>query len=48
VHGVSNNQFKRLDISNARQILGYAPEDNAFQISKRSDMIPRRPDEPDV
>ncbi len=27
-HGVSNNQFKRLDISDARELLGYAPEDD--------------------
>jgi nucleoside-diphosphate-sugar epimerase len=47
VQGVSDNQLKRMDISNAREVLGYAPEDNAFQISGiRID--PRRPDEPDV
>ena len=27
-HGVSDNRFKRLDISDARQILGYAPQDD--------------------
>jgi NAD(P)-dependent dehydrogenase (short-subunit alcohol dehydrogenase family) len=27
-HGVSNNRFKRLDISDARQVLGYAPVDD--------------------
>lgn len=48
VQGVSDNQFKRMDISNAREILGYAPQDNAFQISSRVDLAPRRPDEPDV
>jgi len=29
-HGVSNNRWKRLDISDGREILGYNPEDNAF------------------
>lgn len=48
VQGVSDNQFKRLDIRNAREILGYAPKDNAFQISTRIDMEPRPPDSPDV
>lgn len=48
VQGVSDNQFKRMDISNARELLGYAPEDNAFQISSKIQMAPRRPDEPDV
>jgi nucleoside-diphosphate-sugar epimerase len=48
VHGVSDNQFKRLDISHAREVLGYAPEDNAFQISSRVQIDPRRPDDPDV
>ncbi|MGN6625921.1 MAG: NAD-dependent epimerase/dehydratase family protein [Tepidisphaeraceae bacterium] len=27
-HGVSDNAFKRLDISNARALVGYAPEDD--------------------
>jgi nucleoside-diphosphate-sugar epimerase len=48
VQGVSDNQFKRMSIGNAREQLGYAPEDNAFQISTKIDMAPRRPDEPDV
>lgn len=29
--GVSNNRFKRMDISNARALVGYAPLDDAFQ-----------------
>lgn len=29
VHGLSDNRFKRLDITNAREILGYAPEDDS-------------------
>jgi nucleoside-diphosphate-sugar epimerase len=31
-HGVSNNRWKRLDISDARAILGYKPEDDAFAL----------------
>jgi nucleoside-diphosphate-sugar epimerase len=31
-HGVSNNRWKRLDISDARQQLGYEPQDDAFTI----------------
>jgi nucleoside-diphosphate-sugar epimerase len=31
-HGVSNNRWKRLDISDARAILGYTPEDDAFAL----------------
>ena len=48
VQGVSDNQLKRMDISNARKLLGYDPQDNAFQISSKIEMAPRRPDEPDV
>lgn len=32
-HGVSNNRFKRLDITDARAILGYAPEDDVFALA---------------
>ena len=28
--GVSNNRWKRMDISDAREIIGYEPEDDAF------------------
>lgn len=31
-HGVSNNRWKRLDISDARAALGYEPEDDAFAL----------------
>jgi hypothetical protein len=31
-HGVSNNRWNRLDISDARQQLGYEPQDDAFAI----------------
>ena len=30
-HGLSNNTFKRLDISDARELVGYAPEDNFLE-----------------
>lgn len=29
LHGLSNNRFKRLDISDARELVGYDPEDDA-------------------
>jgi nucleoside-diphosphate-sugar epimerase len=48
VQAVSDNQFKRMDISNAREILGYQPKDNAFSISSRTQLDPRRPDDIDV
>ena len=28
LHGLSDNRFKRLDISDARQLVGYAPQDD--------------------
>ncbi len=30
LHGVSDNRFKRLDISDARMLVGYAPQDNSL------------------
>jgi hypothetical protein len=30
-HGLSNNQFKRLDISDAQMLLGYAPLDDLMR-----------------
>jgi nucleoside-diphosphate-sugar epimerase len=35
-HGVSNNRWKRLDISAARAILGYDPQDDAFELAKHN------------
>jgi nucleoside-diphosphate-sugar epimerase len=32
VQAVSNNRFKRLDITSARELLGYAPRDDAFEL----------------
>ena len=31
-HGVSDNRFKRLDLSHTREIFGYRPQDDAFRI----------------
>lgn len=31
LHGLSDNRFKRLDISDARELVGYAPQDDASQ-----------------
>ncbi len=31
-HGVSNNRWKRLDITDARRELGYEPQDDAFEL----------------
>lgn len=33
VHGLSNNRFKRLDISTARDVLGYEPQDDATEVN---------------
>jgi nucleoside-diphosphate-sugar epimerase len=33
LHGVSDNHFKRLDISDARELVGYAPQDDATEIN---------------
>jgi NAD+ dependent glucose-6-phosphate dehydrogenase len=30
LHGVSDNRFKRMDISSTRRLVGYTPEDDAF------------------
>jgi uronate dehydrogenase len=32
VHGLSENRFKRLDLTRTRELLGYAPQDDAFDI----------------
>jgi len=32
VHGISNNRFKRLDISSTRDLVGYDPQDDAFEL----------------
>ena len=35
LHGLSNNRFKRLDISDARQLVGYAPMDDLTEVNPR-------------
>jgi nucleoside-diphosphate-sugar epimerase len=35
-HGVSNNRWKRLDISDARAEIGYAPKDDAFELARHN------------
>jgi len=32
LHGVSNNRFKRLDITSTREQVGYYPQDDSFQL----------------
>ena len=32
VHGISNNRFKRLDLTETSELLNYAPQDDAFKI----------------
>src|SRR6266700_75973 len=32
VHGISNNRFKRLDITSTRTLVEYTPQDDAFEI----------------
>ena len=31
-HGISNNRFKRLDLTETCRVLGYKPQDDAFSI----------------
>ena len=33
LHGLSDNRFKRLDISDARQLVGYAPQDDLTEVN---------------
>jgi len=35
-HGVSNNRWKRLDLTDARAQLGYAPQDDAFAFAEQA------------
>jgi nucleoside-diphosphate-sugar epimerase len=32
-HGISNNRFKRMDITQTSEMLGYKPEDDSFEIT---------------
>jgi len=31
-HGISDNRFKRMELTETRRVLGYAPADNAFDV----------------
>jgi UDP-glucose 4-epimerase len=33
LHGLSDNRFKRLDISDARELVGYEPQDDSFELN---------------
>lgn len=41
-HGISNNRFKRMDIANARTLVGYEPQDDAFEWSQLVDFGPEK------
>ena len=34
-HGISNNRFKRLDLTDARREIGYDPQDDSFELAKK-------------
>ncbi len=40
LHGLSDNRFKRLDISDARELVGYAPEDDATRELPQTRNVP--------
>ena len=42
LHGLSDNRFKRLDISDARQLVGYAPQDDLTEINPKLKRIGMR------
>jgi nucleoside-diphosphate-sugar epimerase len=35
-HGISNNRYKRLDITSSRELLGFEPQDDGFEIATRN------------
>lgn len=35
-HGISNNRYKRLDITSSRELLGFDPQDDGFEIAARN------------
>ena len=43
VHALSDNRWKRLDLTFARDVLGYRPEDDAFAISREVRLGPEEP-----
>ena len=40
LHALSDNRYKRMDIGRAREVVGYAPEDDAFEISVAVELGP--------
>jgi nucleoside-diphosphate-sugar epimerase len=39
-HGLSNNRWKRLDLTEPRTVLGYAPQDDAFALATGTALMP--------
>lgn len=35
-HGISENRFKRLDLTSTREVLGYMPQDDAFDVFRET------------
>jgi nucleoside-diphosphate-sugar epimerase len=42
INGLSNNRFNRLDIANAREVLGYEPQDDGFTFLKDPTLLAKR------
>lgn len=42
-HGISDNRFKRMDLSGTKRVLGYAPQDDAFQVFDVANILKRPP-----
>jgi uronate dehydrogenase len=40
LHALSDNRWKRLDLARARAVVGYAPQDDAFEISRAVELGP--------
>ncbi len=40
LHALSNNRWSRLDMTRAREVVGYRPEDDAFEISREVELGP--------
>ena len=34
-HGISDNRYKRLDMTDTNEILNYTPQDDAFEMARR-------------
>lgn len=42
LHGVSDNRFKRMDLTSTRETVGYRPQDDAFELFDTGIVSPRR------